>query len=66
MEEKQKTVEHYDNIRLNSAIGYITPKEMRRGASRRFTTNETGSWQRLGNSGRSVGRLAVILSRGSG
>jgi hypothetical protein len=24
----QGYVEHYDNIRLNSAIGYITPKDM--------------------------------------
>jgi putative transposase len=24
-------VEHYNNVRLNSAIGYITPKDMRAG-----------------------------------
>jgi len=27
-------VEHYNNIRLNSAIGYLTPKDMLAGRSR--------------------------------
>ncbi len=30
----QGYVEHYNNIRLNSAIGYITPKDMLAGRQR--------------------------------
>ena len=30
----QGYVEHYNNIRLNSAIGYITPKDMLGGRQR--------------------------------
>jgi hypothetical protein len=26
-------VEHYNNVRLNSAIGYVTPKDMRRASA---------------------------------
>jgi Integrase core domain len=32
-------VEHYNNVRLNSAIGYITPKDMLAGISRKFTVS---------------------------
>jgi hypothetical protein len=45
-------VDHYNNVRLNSATGYITPKDMLAGASRRFTRNATASWKRPGNNGR--------------
>jgi putative transposase len=47
-------VEHYNNVRLNSAIGYITPKDMLAGISRRFRPSGIGSWKRQGNSGRIV------------
>ena len=47
----QGYVEHYNNIRLNSAIGYITPKDMLDGRRKTFTPNATGSWQRLGSNG---------------
>jgi len=36
-------VEYYNNTRLNSAIGYVTPKDMLAGHSMRFTPNATGS-----------------------
>ena len=29
-------VEHYNNVRLNSAIGYITPKDMRAGRQQKI------------------------------
>jgi hypothetical protein len=45
-------VEHYNNVRLNSAIGYVTPKDMLAGISRRFRPSGTGSWRRQENSGR--------------
>ena len=47
-------VEHYNNVRLNSATGYITPKDMLAGGSRRSTRSATGSWRRRGNNGRFV------------
>jgi hypothetical protein len=49
-------VEHYNNVRLNSAIGYITPKDMLAGVSRRSMPSGIGSWRRPENSGRFVGR----------
>ena len=30
-------VEHYNNVRLNSAVGYITPKDMLAGCQREIT-----------------------------
>ena len=47
-------VEHYNDVRLNSAIGYITPKDMLAGVSRRSTPRGIGSWRRRGNNGRFV------------
>jgi len=53
-------VEHCNNVRLNSAIGYITPKDMLAGrqqeihASRRSKPTGIGSWRRRGNNGRFV------------
>jgi transposase InsO family protein len=49
-------VEHYNNVRLNSAIGYITPKDMLAGTSRRFKPSGIGSWTRRRNSGRIAAR----------
>jgi hypothetical protein len=48
-------VEHYNDVRLNSAIGYITPKDMLAGRRRRSMLSEIGSWRRHENSGRFVG-----------
>jgi hypothetical protein len=42
---------HYNNVRLNSAIGYITPKDSSPGVSRRSTPPGIGSWRRRGNNG---------------
>jgi len=39
----QGYVEHYNNVRLNSAIGHITPKTCWRGASRKSTRTATAS-----------------------
>jgi len=36
-------VEHYNNVRLNSAIGYITPKGMLAGISTRFRPSGIGN-----------------------
>jgi hypothetical protein len=38
-------VEHYNNVRLNSAIGYITPKDSSPAVSKRSMLNEIGSWR---------------------
>ena len=48
-------VEHYNDVRLNSAIGYITPKDMLPAVSRRSMLSEIGSWRRHENSVRFVG-----------
>jgi putative transposase len=47
----QDYVDHYNNVRLNSAVGYITPKDMLMlaGRSKRSTRSATGSWRRRGS-----------------
>jgi len=50
----QGYVEHYNNVRLNSAIGYITPKDMLAGHQQEIQAERIGSWRRRGNSGRFV------------
>jgi hypothetical protein len=59
-------VEHYNNVRLNSAVGYITPKDMLAGGNRRSTRNGTGSWRLPGNSGRFVASKPLDESRAVG
>jgi len=41
-------VEHYNNVRRNSAVGYITPKDMLDGRQQEIHA-EIGSWRRRGN-----------------
>ncbi|HSW44872.1 MAG TPA: integrase core domain-containing protein [Phycisphaerae bacterium] len=41
-------VEHYNTIRLHSAIGYVAPADKPAG-SRRSSPNGTASWRRLVN-----------------
>ena len=48
-------VEHYNNIRLNSAIGYITPKDMLAGRQQEIHSERDRSSQQLGSNGKSVG-----------
>ena len=38
-------MEHYNNVRLNSATGYITPRTCWRGVSRRSIQNAIASWK---------------------
>ena len=38
-------VEHYNNVRLNSAIGYITPRICSPAVNRRFMLSGIGSWR---------------------
>jgi hypothetical protein len=44
-------VEHYNNVRLNSAIATSRRRTCSPGISRRFRPSETGSWRRQENSG---------------
>ena len=39
-------MEDYNNVRLNNAIGYITPKDMLACVSRRSMLSGIGSWRR--------------------
>jgi putative transposase len=48
-------VEHYNNIRLNSAVGYITPKDVLAGRQAQIHAERAGSWRRRENSVRFVG-----------
>ena len=48
-------VEHYDNVRPNSVIYYITPKDMLAGRQQEIHAERVGSWRRRENSGRLVG-----------
>ena len=45
-------VEHYNDVRLNSAIGSITPKDMLAGRQQEIHGSATGSWRRRGSNGR--------------
>jgi hypothetical protein len=45
-------VEHYNDVRLNSAIGYITPKDMLAGHQQEIQDERDGNWRRRGNSER--------------
>ena len=44
-------VEHYNNVRLNSAVGYITPADMLAGRQQETMPSGIGSWRRPGNNG---------------
>jgi len=45
-------VEHYNNVRLNSAIGYITPKDMLAGHQQKIQAKRDRKLEAGGNSGR--------------
>ncbi len=47
----QRYVDHYNTVRLHSAIGYVTPQDMLRDGKRRSTPHGTASWRRLADSG---------------
>jgi putative transposase len=59
LEDARRLVEgyvgHYNDVRLNSAVGYITPKDMLSAVSRRSMLVGIGSWRRHENSVRFVG-----------
>jgi hypothetical protein len=48
-------IERWHKSLLNSAIGYITPKDVLAGHQQSFTATGTGSWQQLGGNGKFVG-----------
>ena len=60
----QGYADQYNNFRLNSATGYITPKDMLTGGSRTCTRSATGSWWRRGSNGRLVASKALDLQVG--
>jgi hypothetical protein len=47
-------VDHYNNVRLNSAQATSRRRTCWLGGSRRFTQSATGSWRRRGSNGRFV------------
>lgn len=47
-------MQHYNDVRLNPAIGYLTPKDMLP-VSRRSVQSEIGSWRRHENDVRFAG-----------
>jgi transposase InsO family protein len=48
-------VKHYNEVRLHSAIGYVTPRTWRQAAKPPFTRSATGGWPRPGHSGAGSG-----------
>src|SRR5260370_13875539 len=60
-------VEHYNSVRLNSAIGYITPKDMLAGhqleiQAKRDRKVEAAREQRKNRRQRAAGRMKRIIS----
>jgi hypothetical protein len=47
-------VDHYNNVRLNSATGYIPPRDMLAERLHDIWRSATGSWGRSGSIGSSV------------
>jgi len=47
-------LEHYSNVHLNSAIGYITPKDMLAGHQQEIQDERDRKLRQRGNSGRFV------------
>jgi hypothetical protein len=45
-------VSFYNNVRLNSAIGYVTPKDMLAGHQQEIQADRDRKLERRGNSGR--------------
>jgi hypothetical protein len=63
-------VGHYNDVRLNTAIGYITPKDMLAGRQQEIMLGGIGSWRRHGSNGRfaaskplDVQLKSVVLAR---
>ena len=44
-------VDHYNNVRLNSATGYVTPKDMLAGRQQGIHAERIGSWKWPGSNG---------------
>jgi hypothetical protein len=47
-------VDHYNNVRLNSGTGYITPKDMLAGRQQEIHAERDRNWRRRGSNGRFV------------
>ena len=53
-------MDHYNTVRLHSAIGFITPADMLAGGERlRSMRHEIASWKRRGHSGRISANVRV-------
>ena len=53
----QQFVDRYNNVRLHSAIGYVTPMDMLRADRSRFTLSKTASWKPPDSNVRVAGKL---------
>lgn len=47
-------MDRYNNVRLNSATGYITPKDILAGRQQEIRAERDGSWRKRGGNGRFV------------
>ena len=56
----QGYVEHYNNIRLNSAIGYITPKDMLAGRQLEIQTERDRKLQ-VARGQRQIRRREIVI-----
>jgi hypothetical protein len=52
-------VEHYNNVRLNGAVGYITPKDLLTGRQQEIHAGRDRKLAEHGNGGRFAGRTAA-------
>src|SRR5215468_7404857 len=52
-------VDHYNNVRLNSATGYITPKDMLAGRQQEVHAERDRSWRWRGGNGKFVASKAA-------
>jgi len=56
-------VEHYNNVRLNSAIGYITPKDMLAGHQQEIQADRDRKLEAAREQRKNYGQRVVMLLR---